>query len=83
MKRPRFEYRTIELMHGSQPPAAKLADLGTEGWEMVSVVALGLGHIAFLKRVADDPAATIEVTPGQVPPGIGRMAEPLGEIIVT
>ena len=56
MKRQRFEYRTIELMHGSVLHAQKLAGLGNDGWELCAVVPLGQAHIAFLKRVADEPA---------------------------
>ena len=57
MKRKQFEYRTIELMHGSLLHEQKLAELTDEGWELVAVVPLGQVHIGYVKRLADEAAA--------------------------
>lgn len=46
----RFEYAMLEHQYGFQRDEARLATLGADGWELVSVVASGVNSIAYFKR---------------------------------
>lgn len=46
----KWEFMSIELMHGSRKDDDRLAELGGIGWELVAVVPFGSLHVAYLKR---------------------------------